>query len=476
MQQFPVFLNLNQFACAVVGGGDVAYRKVTALLKAQAEVTMIAPELCSELAKLAQENDKLHWLQDYYRDELIKDMRLVIAATDDDEVNAQIHHYCEANKILVNAVDQPALCRYTTPSIVDRSPILIAISSNGVAPVLARRIRAKLETELPKNIADLAQYSGQIRDRIKQTFTSFAKRRHFWERFFTSRVANNIDQLSADQRESMTNQLIEQEQQAQQNQIGEVWLVGAGPGDPELLTIKALQKMQLADVILHDRLVSKEILDLARKDAEFVSVGKQKGFHSKPQPEINQLLVDYALQGKKVCRLKGGDPFIFGRGGEELEKLINHQIPFQVVPAVTAAAGCSAYAGIPLTHRDHAQSVTFVTGHCKGSGQHADWQSIARPNQTIVIYMGLSQAAEIRAQLISNGINQATPIALVERGTTDKQRTVTGVLSELPELIEQHNVQSPAVIIVGDVVKLHDKLDWFKGNQAAEQAFVEYEV
>ncbi|AWB69092.1 uroporphyrinogen-III C-methyltransferase [Saccharobesus litoralis] len=470
MQQFPIFLNLNNFPCAVVGGGDVAFRKVSALLKAQATVEIIAPELCPELAELLEE-DALSWNQAHYSPELIQNKRLVVAATDNSQVNSEIFTYCEANRILINTVDQPEFCRYTTPSIIDRSPILIAISSGGNAPVLARRLRAKIETLVPQSTKVLAEFSGQIREQVKAKFTSFKARRHFWERFFNSSFASNIDKYPNDKRQAALQQLMNEE--SQQTSNGEVWLVGAGPGDPELLTLKAMQKMQQADVIFYDRLVSKDILDLARKDAEFICVGKQKGYHSIPQENINDLLVEYAEKGYKVCRLKGGDPFIFGRGGEEIEPLVAKQIHFQVVPAVTAASGCSAYAGIPLTHRDYAQSVTFVTGHCRNSGEHPNWQTIAQPNQTIVIYMGLSQSGEISQRLISHGIRPDMPVALVEKGSTPEQRVVTTTLSTLSDTIEHEKVKSPALIIVGEVVALHNKLNWYQSANLSNLSFAE---
>ncbi len=468
MQQFPIFLNMNDFPCAVVGRGDVAFRKLTALLKSQAVVSLIAPTLCKELSEL--KHDNLTWIESDYKQELIADMRLVVAATDNQTVNHAIYTYCEANKILINAVDQPEICRYTTPSIIDRSPVVIAISSAGSAPVLARRLRAKLEVLIPRSIGELATYASHLRGKIKQEFSNFASRRLFWERFFNSRLVDDFDSLTQQERVELTQDLIKQEQQDKTK--GEVCLVGAGPGDSELLTIKALQKMQLADVILYDRLVSKEVLDLARKDAEFICVGKQKGFHSKPQDDINNLLVEHALKGKKVCRLKGGDPFIFGRGGEELETLVEHNIPFQVVPAVTAAAGCSAYSGIPLTHRDHAQSVVFVTGHCRNEGEKVQWQALST-NQTIVIYMGLTQSAGIQAQLLKQGLAADMPVALVENGATPDQRVTITQLDSLASTVVDKEIKSPALIIVGTVVSLYDKLAWYKTQNNRDCQFAE---
>ncbi|WP_017444917.1 siroheme synthase CysG [Gayadomonas joobiniege] len=468
MQQFPIFLNLSGFPCAVVGGGEVASRKVSALLKAGAELTVIAPKLSPELAELADQK-QFTYRQSPWAAELIKDMRLVVAATDDNAINQQIYHYCETHKILVNAVDQPDICRYTTPSIVNRSPLIIAISSAGMSPVLARRIRAMLETMLPQNLSAIAEYAGGLRDKIKKAFNSIGERRQFWEKFFTSAIMTRYDSLTEHQKEQLVDDMITG-QQAQ----GEVWLVGAGPGDPELLTLKAVQKMQMADVIVHDRLVSSQILDLARKDAEFICVGKQKNKHLKQQTEINQLLVEQAASGKKVCRLKGGDPFIFGRGGEELETLVEQQIPFEVVPAVTAAAGCASYAGIPLTHRDYARKVVFVTGQNSKAGEQPDWQALVRPYQTLVIYMGLARAALIEDELIKHGMSPDTPVAIIENGTTAEQKVFCCKLNQLADF-EQHKKGSPTLLIIGEVVKLHPKLNWYQSSHnQTTNAFVNY--
>lgn len=468
MQQFPIFLNLTGFPCAVVGGGEVASRKISALLKAGAELTVIAPELAPELAALAAEN-KFIYVAKPFHPELIKDMRLVVAATDDGEINKQVYEYCETNKILINSVDQPEICRYTTPSIVNRSPLIIAISSAGMSPVLARRIRAMLETMLPQNLSAIAQYAGGLRSKIKAAFSTIGERRQFWEKFFTSAIMTRYDSLTDKQKAQLVDEMIS----GQQPQ-GEVWLVGAGPGDAELLTLKAVQKMQLADVIVHDRLVSKQILELARKDAEFICVGKQKNKHLKPQTDINQILVDQAQKGLKVCRLKGGDPFIFGRGGEELETLVKHKIPFEVVPAVTAASGCASYAGIPLTHREYARKVVFVTGQNSKAGQEPDWQALVRPYQTLVIYMGLAKARQIQDQLISHGMAATTPVAIVENGTTAEQTVTCCQLNQLAKF-EQLKPGCPTLLIIGDVVKLHTQLNWFKKpTEQSQQAFSNY--
>ncbi|KMT65808.1 siroheme synthase CysG [Catenovulum maritimum] len=467
MEQFPIFLNLKSFPCAVVGGGEVAFRKITALLKAKAELTVISPELSPELQNLLAQK-KFTYIAQAYSEALIKDMRLVVAATDNETLNESIYHYCEANKILINAVDQPSACRYTTPSIVDRSPVVIAISSAGASPVLARRIRAMIETSLPKSLGEIASFAGSIRSKVKAKFNTIDLRRDFWERFFTSSIMTRFDSMSSQDKSELVERLLNKE-----NTGGEVWIVGAGPGDEELLTIKALQKMQYADVIVHDRLVSQNILNLARKDAEFICVGKEKNLHLKKQDEINDLLVELALEGKKVCRLKGGDPFIFGRGGEEIETLVAADVPFEVVPAVTSASGCSSYAGIPLTHRDYARKVVFITGQNSKAGVEPDWEALVRPYQTLVFYMGLTRADLIKQNLVRLGMAENMPVAIVEKGTTPQQKVYIGDLAALPEMREKYQIGSPALLIIGEVVNLHNKLAWFTPEKVeADTSFI----
>jgi len=361
----------------------------------------------------------------------------------------------EKQQIFCNLVDAPQQASAIMPSIIDRSPLMVAVSSGGRAPVLARLLREKLEAMLPQHLGQLAQLAGTLRARVKQQFSSVSARRHFWERFFNSeRLAQTLANGDSERAEQITDQLFN----ADLRQQGEVALVGAGPGDAGLLTLKGLQLIQQADVIVYDRLVSDEILNLVRRDAERIFVGKRAGHHCVPQDEINQLLCEQAQRGKRVVRLKGGDPFIFGRGGEELEALAQRQIPFSVVPGITAASGCAAYSGIPLTHRDHAQSVRLVTGHLQKEGSLA-WQTLAAEQQTLVFYMGLTQAGEIQQQLIKHGMRSDMPVALVENGTTTRQRVVTGTLSELEALAGQ--VTSPSLMIIGSVVSLRDSLRWF---------------
>ena len=369
----------------------------------------------------------------------------------------------EVVAVPVNVVDAPALCSVIFPAIVDRSPLVIAVSSGGDAPVLARLIRAKIETWIPSTYGQLAGLAARFRTRVKGLFPDVQQRRGFWEDVFQGPIADR--QLAGQGAEAERLLLAKINGEAAQT-TGEVYLVGAGPGDPDLLTFRALRLMQQADVVLYDRLVAPAILELCRRDAERIYVGKRRADHAVPQDQINQQLVDLARQGKRVVRLKGGDPFIFGRGGEEIEELAAHGIPFQVVPGITAASGCAAYAGIPLTHRDYAQSVRFVTGHLKDGTSNLPWSDLVAPAQTLVFYMGLIGLPIICEQLIKHGRSADTPAALIQQGTTSNQRVFTGTLKDLPTLVAEHEVHAPTLVIVGEVVLLREKLKWFEGAQS----------
>ncbi|SMC21840.1 uroporphyrin-III C-methyltransferase / precorrin-2 dehydrogenase / sirohydrochlorin ferrochelatase [Andreprevotia lacus DSM 23236] len=455
MDYLPLFLKLHQQRCLIVGGGDVATRKARLLLQAGAALTIAAPELTAELAAL-RDAGQLQHKAGHYAATLLDGQRLVIAATDDAAINATVYTDCEARGILVNAVDDPGHCRFIVPAIVDRSPLVVAVSSGGNAPVLARMVKARLETWLPHGYGLLAALAGKLRDAVKQRLASETERRRFWEDALDSPAA---EQAMGGDIDGAQARLLAQLEAGARN-AGAVYLVGAGPGNPDLLTFRALHLMQKSDVVLYDNLVSPQILELVRRDAERIYVGKKANNHALPQEEINQLLVRLAQQGKRVLRLKGGDPFIFGRGGEEIAELAAAGIPFEVVPGITSAAGASCYAGIPLTHRDHAQSVTFVTGHRRADEIELDWPRLVNPTETVVVYMGVKQAPSICQQLIAHGRAADTPVAIVERATWPDQRTIVGTLATLPALIEQHTVKPPALIIIGSVVSLHDQLDW----------------
>nr|WP_216672228.1 siroheme synthase CysG [Cronobacter sakazakii] len=453
----PIFCQLRHRACLLVGGGDVAERKARLLLEAGAALTVNALAFAPQFEAWAKQG-MLRLVQGEFNASLLDDCWLAIAATDDDAVNNQVSEAAEARRIFCNVVDAPKQASFIMPSIIDRSPLMVAISSGGTSPVLARLLREKLEALLPQHLGKVAGYAGQLRRRVKQTFASMSERRRFWEKFF---VNDHLAQSLANDDEQAVTRITETLLSEPLDDRGEVVLVGAGPGDPGLLTLKGLQQIQQADIVVYDRLVSDEIMNLVRRDADRVFVGKRAGYHCVPQEEINQILLREAQRGKRVVRLKGGDPFIFGRGGEELETLCDAGIPFSVVPGITAASGCSAYAGLPLTHRDYAQSVRLITGHLKNGGEF-DWHNLAAEKQTLVFYMGLNQAAAIQEKLIEHGMDPQMPVALVENGTSVKQRVVAGVLTELGALAQR--VESPSLIIVGRVVALRDKLNWFSSK------------
>lgn len=469
MDYFPIFLKVANEPVLVVGGGEVAARKIALLLRAGAKVTVVAPALNVEVAARVAAHEIEH-VEGEFRPEMLEGNRIVIAATSKHSVNAWVAHQAERRGIPVNVVDDRELSRFIVPAIVDRSPVVVAVASSGDAPVLTRRLREKLESFLPLRLGALARLAGSLRSTVKARLESASKRRRFWEDFFDGEIASDvlagrIDAESDQAREGFERALAREANLGERP--GEVVLVGAGPGDPGLLTLRALRALQNADVVLYDRLVSDEVLDFARRDAQRIYVGKAAGSAHMSQDEINALLVRLAKQGKRVCRLKGGDPFIFGRGGEELEALAAARIRFEVVPGITAAAGCAAYAGIPLTHRDHAQALTFVTGHGKGEADQADWELLARPGQTAVFYMGLGHLEHIVAKLQAHGVPSDRAAAVIESGTRAEQRVVTGTLANLSEKVREAHVQSPALLIVGEVARLHDTLRWF--NAAADE-------
>ncbi|MBI3571610.1 MAG: uroporphyrinogen-III C-methyltransferase, partial [Gammaproteobacteria bacterium] len=416
------------------------------------------------IRKWADEGKIRHVAQEF-RSEVLEGCVLVIAATDDASVNRQVSEAAKARGIPVNVVDQPDLCTFIMPSIIDRSPVTIAVSSGGRSPVLARLIRARLETLIPAGYGRLAKLVAVFRDKVKQTFKHPPRRRQFWEEVLQGRIAELV---YSGQDKAAEKALQERIDSADGNKvpIGEVYLVGGGPGDPDLLTFRALRLMQQADVVVYDRLVSPAVLALVRRDAERIYAGKERDNHALPQEDINHLLVRLAKEGKRVVRLKGGDPFIFGRGGEEIDTLAAEGIPFQVVPGITAAAGCAAYAGIPLTHRDYAQSVVFVTGHLQDGTVNLNWKALVQPDQTIVFYMGLHGIETICRELVRHGMPPTTLAALVQQGTTRNQRVFTADLATLPAMVEKAQVKAPTLIIVGDVVELHGRLKWFEPTAA----------
>ena len=460
MEHLPIFINLKQKPVLVVGGGDIALRKINLLIKAQARVDCLSPFFCEGMNSLSRDN-YVNLINKSFEPADIKDYSVIIAATDDATVNSSISSIAHDKRIPVNVVDSPTLSSFIMPSIVDRYPLIIAESSSGKAPVLSRIIRAKLETVIPSAYGTLAEIAGEYRQKVKERFLKIKDRRAFWEATFSGVIAEKVfSGRISEAKEDIQRQLDE----SVEMDLGEVYLVGAGPGDPDLLTFKALRLIQQADVVLYDRLVSKGVMELVRRDSQLIYVGKKGGSDkSTKQVDINDQLVELAKSGKRVCRLKGGDPFIFGRGGEEIESLSEHGIPFQVVPGITAASGCSSYAGIPLTHRDYSQSCRFVTAHLKNGTTNLPWEEFIIDQQTIVFYMALSGASYICEKLMEHGMDKDMPIAIIEKGTMPEQKVYISSLTELPDLLEKEDIQAPTLMIVGEVVKLNEKLNWY-GN------------
>lgn len=460
MDHLPIFVNIRKKPCIVIGGGDIALRKINLLLKAKAKVYCLSPVFCKGIKNLSKDGH-ITLINKSFDQTDIKDYSIIIAATDDKSVNSLISSIAQDKKIPVNVVDSPELSSFIMPSIVDRSPLIIAVSSSGKAPVLSRIIRAKLETVIPSAYGTLAEIAGEYRQKVKERFLKIKDRRAFWEATLSGVIAEKVfSGRITEAKEDIQRQLDE----SVEMDLGEVYLVGAGPGDPDLLTFKALRLIQQADVVLYDRLVSKGVMELVRRDSQLIYVGKKGGSDkSTKQVDINDQLVELAKSGKRVCRLKGGDPFIFGRGGEEIESLSEHGIPFQVVPGITAALGCSSYAGIPLTHRDYSQSCRFVTAHLKNGTTNLPWEEFIIDQQTIVFYMALSGASYICEKLMEYGMDKDMPIAIIEKGTMPEQKVYISSLTELPDLLEKEDIQAPTLMIVGEVVKLNEKLNWY-GN------------
>lgn len=459
MEFLPIFLNISGRPCLVVGGGEVAARKIEMLCGAGARVRVVSPALCSGVSQQVEQGSVEYHAGTFSESDL-EGCELVIAATDDAAVNRQVAELARSRRIPVNVVDDPEQGSFIVPSIIDRSPVVAAVSTGGRSPVLARLVRARLETLIPAAYGRLADLAARWRERVQARFSNSAERKAFWEQVLGGAVAEMVFSGQEELAEKALEKALSGDEAAIAR-TGAVYLVGAGPGDPDLLTFRALRLMQQADVVVYDRLVSPQVMSLVRRDAELVYVGKERDKHTLPQEQINDLLVKLAKQGKRVVRLKGGDPFVFGRGGEEIETLSAEGVPFQVVPGITAAAGCAAYSGIPLTHRDFSQTLNLVTGHLKDGTTNLNWPALAQPNQTTVFYMGLKGLPIICAELIRHGLPEQTPIALVQKGTTPQQKVFIGTLGTMPALVEGATIKPPTLIIVGEVVRLHDKLAWF---------------
>ena len=467
MNVLPIYFDVRNKPVAVVGGGTVASRKAEMALRAGATVTAYAAELGEDFRGVKDHPNFRHQARAIEASD-VDPCALVYCAVEDQETAERVHALAKAARVPVNVADNPPLCDFSMPTILDRSPVVVAIGTEGASPILGRMLKARLEAAVPASYGRLAAFVRTFRDALKDKVTDGAGRRRFWERIMEGPVAEMVLAGKEKEAEAALNAAIEAEGTRDTPAMGEVYLVGAGPGDPDLLTFRALRLMQKCDVVLYDRLVSDGILNLVRRDSERIYVGKQRADHALPQEDISSLLVTLARQGKRVLRLKGGDPFIFGRGGEEIEMLAAHHIPFQVVPGVTAAAGCGAYSGIPLTHRDHAHSCLFVTGHGKDGDISADWTTLIQPRQTVAIYMGLAKLERLTADFIAHGADPQTPAAIIENGTRENQRVVVGTIRSLVEDARREGLKGPTIIIIGSVVTLRDKLNWFASADRAQ--------
>jgi len=464
MKYFPLNIELNKKLILLVGGGEVAERKLDLLVKAKAQVIIMSPTFTDYLQTFS-DRAELTFVDSEYKTSILDEYKFsfVIAATNNEDLNKKIAKDANEKNILVNVVDRPEICDFIFPSILERGPVTVSVSTGGASPVLARMLRTKLETSIPGGYGKLAKIVSDNRVVVRKKFKNFKSNRIFWEEILNSKFVDLVLSGQEGAAEKFLEKEIENFDENKKSE-GEVYLVGAGPGDPDLLTFRALRLMQQADIVLYDRLVHPDIIELVRRDAQKIYVGKKRDQHTVRQDEINQLLVKYAKEGNRVLRLKGGDPFIFGRGGEEIETLLDENVTFQVVPGITSASGCSTYSGIPLTHRDYAQSCIFVTGHLKDGKLDLNWEKLIQPNQTIVFYMGLVSIKIICNKLIEYGLDKNTYCALVQQGTTQNQKVFATTISLMPDMVEKEKPEPPTIFIIGNVVKLREKLNWFSAD------------
>ena len=474
MQHLPIFLKLDGQPCLVVGGGSVAERKAALLRRAGARVAVVAPELNEVLTGLHQRGE-IHWHNGAFTAEVLPGHRLVVAATDDRDVNRAVAYAAARANIFCNAVDDLDASTFILPAIVDRSPVTIAIGTGGNAPVLAQQLKTLIEAWLPARIGALAERAGRWRKIVARRFKTMDERRRFWQRFFDGPIAEHILASRNRDAENLVRRELVDGQSTPRPQTGEAWIVGAGPGDPGLVTLRAQQLISRADVILYDRLVSKPVLDYARKEAEFIAVGKQAGYAVMSQDDINRLLVERVRRGQRVCRLKGGDPFVFGRGGEEVQTLAAAGLPYQVVPGISAALGCAAYAGIPLTMRGMSGSVTLASAKLDAH-LSPDWQSLARPGQTLALYMAAASIGETASKLLQHGLGADTPAAIVEHGTTSRQRVTHATLGGIGRAAQAAGAAAPAMLFVGETAALGRDLQWFVGDVADTVPFDSFQA
>ncbi len=472
MDFLPIFLNIKSRKILIDGGQMIAARRAQRALDAGADVYVFSEQLCDDFLPLLG-NQRLTHIKRLPKEKDFKDCLIIYGASENEKRDKFLYEMAQKHSILINVADVYKYCDFITPSILDRSPLVVAISSGGKAPIIARTLRAKLETLIPHNYGRLANFLGSFRQEIASRVKPTTNRRFFWEKLIEGTVGNSFLSGNVDRAEELLEkELNEIELNENKQKTGEVYLVGAGPGDPDLLTFRALRLMQYCDVVLYDRLVGDEIFPLIRRDAERINVGKMANNHTMAQEEISQLMVDLAKQGKRVLRLKGGDPFLFGRGGEEIELLSENNIPFQIVPGITAATGAASYAGIPLTHRDYAQSCTFITAHGKEGALDIDWDNLMRPNQTIVIYMGLNNLQTLSSGFVKHGAKLTTPVAVIDNATRKNQKVVIGNIENIHQKAMEANIKGPAIIIVGEVVKLRESLKWIKPYEEESEMII----
>ena len=469
MTFFPLFHNTQQLNALLIGGGNMAKRRAKSLIDAGVACDLMATKIAEDVLQLIESAGGKVTVGAYVSDDVMQGYSLILALTDDRTANHTIANDAKALGLLVNVSDKPNEGNVIFGAIIDRSPLTITINNGGASPVLSSILRQQLEQFVPKAYGQLARLVGAYRPQVKQALPNTSERSIFWHQVLQGAVAEAVFSGKHTEAESLLKKHLKELDNGlgAVKSSGEVFLIGAGPGDPDLLTLRAFRLLQKADVVLYDALVSEGVMALVPEQVERVYVGKRRANHSVPQAGINQLLVDYAKQGKRVARLKGGDPFIFGRGGEEIETLAGQHVPFQVVPGITAANGCSAYSGIPLTHRDYAQSVRFVTGQLRDGSVDLPWPELVVEGQTLVFYMGLKGLPLICEALIKHGMDKNMPIALIEKGTTQDQRVMISNLNDLPAMIKTENVLSPSLFLVGRVVSLHDKLSWFTSSRDA---------
>ncbi len=466
MDHLPIFLDIRDKTVVVAGGGTLAARRVERALSAGARVEVFAEQLSGEFRPFL-EDERFRY---YPRLPVLDDLRgaiLAYGAEENFERDRRVHDLAKAAGVLVNVADTMDLCDFITPAILDRTPLVAAIASSGASPILARIVKAELESTIPATFGELSKFLGRYRDEVAGRITDGTQRRRFWEDVTESAVGERVMAGDFTGAEAALREKLDAFAAGDGRPVGEVYLVGTGPGDPDLLTFRALRLMQRADVVLYDRLIGPRIMNLVRRDAERVYVGKKKNEHTMSQGDISALLVRLAQDGKRVLRLKGGDPFIFGRGGEEIEEIARHGISFQVVPGITAAAGCAAYAGIPLTHRDHAQTCIFVTGHAKDGEVDLNWQALIQPNQTVAVYMGLAMIGTLASAFIRHGMAPDMPVAVIDNGTRRRQRVVAGTIADIAEKVVAAELKGPAIIVIGTVVSLREKLAWFGTTELA---------